>query len=235
MGSHDEHRDRLEAILAEHEGARDVFEDSPLAECGACQAELEAHLAWLAELGALAEQEARMMEEAAGLDLEGGPAEEVFRSTVLAEVESGTQVPAGTEERDPEPEAPGVLGSGVGRARILALVASMLILGLLWRGRDGENGDGGTRMGPSEGLVSPVGEVESYAPFRWSVTLPPGGHFVVILEVDGEERRSPWIRGQEWTPEVSIEGAHELRWSLLVYDASSADVPIERYREWARR
>lgn len=251
MSQHGEHRERLEEFLAGID-PRGVdpwreFEGSELGRCSECRGEVRDHLRCLQDLGELAEFEAGMMAEAASLDLEPGNAEAVLRSHVLqihgpAAHGVGSHGLGGahgetTQESSGDPAARGAARKY--RVRVLVLAASMLLLVGLWRSKGSGGDDRGQRMGPGERLLSPIGQVDRYAPFRWDVALPPGGHFVVTLHVEGEELRSPWLYGQSWTPEasveVSVEGAAELGWQLEVFDASNAQDPTGSFVEWAHR
>ena len=243
MSSHAQHEASLRELLAaDPEGVRG-FESSALSACADCRRSVEQHLGLLRELGELAREEGAALEQAARLELAPGRAEAALEAHILAGLAPAARAHGPARRRLSRLRLSRLRLSRlrlsrlrlsrVGLAGLLAAAALLLVAALFWRPASAPHE--AQTLGPDSGWLHPVGRVDGYTPFRWSVPLPEGGHFVLHLEGPDFEYESEWLYTQEFTPEETLDWPSELRLDLRVYRASGSGVVTQRYLEWARR
>lgn len=222
MSQHSRHGATLREILMDAEDVRRSFDASELADCPECREAMEEHMNLLTDLEDLAADERAILAEGDGSANEGplqlGRAEEALRRHAL----------------DDAPEVP----NNLRLLRWAGLAAGVLLLVLAGRvllpPSDGPGpGDPDAVLGTESGLVHPVGPVQAYAPFRWDVELPAGGHFKVRVEAEGFRLESERLYEQEWTPSDTQDWPTSIRWTLTVHGGSGQDDVAASLVEWA--
>ena len=118
-----------------------------------------------------------------------------------------------------------------------AAAAALLFLWAPWRSEEPPPRDEGANpdavLGTEEALLHPMGRVSSFPPFRWSVSRPQDGWFVVVIEdLDIE---SPRLTETSWTPEADVAWPDEIEWRLEVYRGTGANDLVKSFLGWAQR
>jgi hypothetical protein len=183
----------------------------------------------LEELEALAADERASLAAAGRVDAPPGRAEAALRAHVgrapAAPVTPAPVLPVARATRR------------AARGAFLAAAALVALLGLVavraWN--DARRDDAHRLLGEDAVLVHPRGAVERYAPFRWDVACPEGGHFVVRVEGAGLSVESPWLRERTWTPDDTSGWPARIRWTLEVHRASGPGDLVASYVAWAER
>lgn len=220
MTHHEEHTELLGEILSGTD-AKERFEESELANCEECRAEYRAHVRLLSELEELGAHERAGLAAASETDAPAGRAEEAFRAHVLRE----TGAEASSAKPSKAPSSPSLLHK--------LLIAAAAVIFAVVGARILDNDSAEEVLGEEGELLHPVGQVETFLPFRWDVTLPDRAWFSVHAEGEGLDLVSPQLSVQEWNPEEEIDWPREIRWTLEVRRGTGIGEVIESYVEWA--
>jgi hypothetical protein len=220
VSSHVNHADALRTLLIADGDPRPRFEASELATCAECARIVAEHRRLLDELERLGGDERASLAAARSIATAPGRAEAALRQRILDDV---ARAPAPERRRR----------RWIATALAAAAFVAIAFVALRWRAAHPADDD--HVLGGTARLLHPRGSVESFAPFRWNVELPAGGHFVVHVDGQGVDLDSPWLTAQEWTPDDTSKWPAKIRWRLEVYRASGPGDLVASYVEWAER
>lgn len=216
--THREHAAELErSVLGAHD-MREALAGSPLAGCRQCRAEVDALLAVRDGLDELGRFQRELERSSVGME-----EDEAF---VRSRIETDVVVPR----------------SGV-RRYAYALVAAVLVaVGGWWLTRtvpDEARAVPQLRLGSGQDSeAAPVGEVNEWTKFTWSMQPPVGGFLRIrVYDSDGNDLCPP-VRLESgttsWTPPDDTSKGFPARilWDLGAFDAGNQLVRSELYEAW---
>jgi hypothetical protein len=200
----EQHEAALVELLTDAADPRGAFEASPLAQCALCREIARDHFELTERLAGLGAVERAALAEAEVAPPVAGAAEQALRDHIASS----------TADRSRRP-----LSSAI---RWIALAAAALLVAALWMFWSPST-ERDPRLGSGETGALPQGPDADFSHFTWSVPLPPGGWYEVVVfgaeSQDDFEKRSRRLLDNQWNPSDHASWPRRIRWRLDVYRA----------------
>ena len=120
---------------------------------------------------------------------------------------------------------------------VASAAASLLVIGWIARlvlRQDVSSAPNDITLGPTQQVrMSPQGPVREYSPFEWALELPSQGHFELRIWDDrAGAAADPFAKRTDldqprcpFSPEQTRTWPDKIRWQVLAYDATGAQLP----------